>query len=150
MRMMRRRRAAALTLIELLVVMVILVILAGSITFYVANRADQARSSRARADIQALEQGLEAYNTGLGSYPTTEQGLEALWSPPSGVTEQKWTNGGGPFIKKQNNNDPWQNPYVYRAPGTDGRDYEITSNGADGKPGGEGKNADINSWELGQ
>jgi general secretion pathway protein G len=143
-----RRRQAALTLIELLVVMVILVILAGSITFYVANKADQARISRAKADLAALEQGIEAYNAAMGEFPTTEQGLMALWKPPSGVVPDKWHQGGGPFIKQQSYNDPWGHPYQYRSPGAENRDYEIVCLGADGKEGGDGKNADVLSWEL--
>ena len=137
-----RRRAAALTLIELLVVMVILDILAGSITFYVANKADQARVSRAKADIATLSTALEAYNVAMGEFPTSEQGLQALWAPPAGVSSDKWHNGGGPFVKMQNFYDPWGREYKYVAPGADGRDYDLSSLGP------EGKNAAINSWEL--
>ena len=140
-----RRRQAALTLIELLVVMVILVILAGSITFYVANKADQAKVSRAKSDIYSLTQALEGYRVALGDYPTSEQGLTALFAPPSGANAEKWHQGGGPFVKMQNFNDPWGHPYDYRSPGSDGREFEISSRGPEGK---EGSDKAIRSWEL--
>lgn len=148
MRRYTGRRRAALTLIELLVVMMILVILASSVALYVVNKAEQARVARAKADIQTFQVALDTYHLGVGEYPTQEQGLEALWTPPSGVDEQKWRQGGGPFIKKQNTNDPWGNSYLYRTGGDDA-DYEIISYGGDGKEGGEGKNADITSADLG-
>lgn len=143
--MFSRRRQAALTLIELLVVMVILVILAGSITFYVANKADQAKISRAKADIYNISQALDSYRVALGDYPTTEQGLMALFTPPSGANADKWRQGGGPFVKMQNFNDPWGHAYEYQSPGTDGREFQIVSNGPDGK---SGSDKAIRSWEL--
>lgn len=148
MRWYVRRRRAALTLIELLVVMMILVILASSVTLYVVNKTEQARVGRAKSDIAALELALDSYRVTVGEYPTSEQGLQALSAPPDGVDEAVWKQGG-PFIKKPNYNDPWGNEYVYVSPGADERDYDITCYGADGKEGGENKDADISSWDLG-
>ena len=144
-RSLRRRRA--LTLVELLVVMMILVILAGSVMLYVVNKVDQARIARATADIATFETALETYAVSLGEYPTTEQGLDALWSAPSGVEEERWRRGG-PFVKKKNYTDPWGNGYIYHSPGAEDRDYEIICYGADGKEGGEDKDADISNWDV--
>lgn len=148
---MRRRRQAALTLIELLVVMVIMVILAGSITFYVANRADQARMSRAQTDLRTISTALEAYNVSMAEFPTTEQGLPALVAPTGLDSDKqaKWHSGGGPFLTIRNFNDPWGNAYVYSNPGPDGHDYDIVCLGADGRSGGSGKDADISVWTDG-
>lgn len=148
MRRLLTPRQAALTLIELMVVMMILVILAGTVTLYVVNKTDQARVARTKADIKTLEGGLEMYRAAMGEYPTSEQGLDALWSPPSGADEQRWQNNGGPFSKMKNFNDPWGNPYEYYCPGTDDHDYELLCLGADGKEGGEDKYADISNWTL--
>lgn len=148
MRWYVRRRRAALTLIELLVVMMILVILASSVTLYVVNKTDQAKVAAAKSDISAFETALDQYRVTVGEYPTSEQGLQALYAPPDGVDEEVWKQGG-PYIKKPNFNDPWQNEYVYVSPGSNDRDYEILCYGADGKEGGEGKDADISNWDLG-
>ncbi|MBI5833025.1 MAG: type II secretion system major pseudopilin GspG [Armatimonadetes bacterium] len=149
--MRSRRRHAALTLIELLVVMVILVILAGSITFYVANKADQARVSRAKSDLQTLSTALEAYNNAMAEFPTTEQGLKALFAPEGLDSDKqaKWRAGGGPFLQRKNFNDPWGHEYQYVCPGPDGHDYDIRCVGADGKAGGtSAKDQDISVWDL--
>ncbi|MBI2300889.1 MAG: type II secretion system major pseudopilin GspG [Armatimonadetes bacterium] len=141
------RHRHALTLIELLVVMMILVILAGSITLYVVNKADQARAARAKADLATVEQALSAYHITMGEYPTSEEGLMALWQCPSGEDEERW-HKGGPFITKKNYNDPWGNEYIYHAPGSDDHDYDVLCLGSDGREGGEGKNADISIWDV--
>ena len=143
------RREAGLTLIELLVVMMILSILATAVALSVVNKIHLAKVNSAKSDIATLEAALDQYNLILGEYPTSEQGLIALVEPPSGVDPDKWRQAG-PFIKKKNFNDPWGHEYAYTSPGSDGRPYDIVCLGADGKPGGEGKDADINSWELGR
>ncbi len=150
-RMRNRRRQSALTLIELLVVMVILVILAGSITFYVANKADQARGSRAKSALQTLSTALEAYNNAMAEFPTTEQGLRALVVAEGLDTDKaaKWHNGGGPFVQRKNFADPWGHEYQYVSPGADGHDYDIICLGADGRQGGtSAKDQDISVWDL--
>ncbi len=132
------------TLIELMVVIVILSVLAVYMAPRLIGRDDQARQQRARIDIEALETALKLYRLDTGTYPTTEQGLEALVEQPEGV--RNWREGGyvdrGRILK-----DPWGNDYVYISPGNHG-DFDILSYGANGQPGGEGVNAEIRSWEL--
>ncbi len=140
----RRINNKGFTLIELMVVIVILSILAVYMAPRLIGRDDQARQLRARVDIEALETALKIYRLDTGTYPTTQQGLEALIEQPEGVTN--WRDGGY-LDKKRLLNDPWGNEYVYLSPGTHG-DFDIISYGADGQPGGEGVNADIRSWEL--
>ncbi len=142
------RRHAALTLIELLVVMMILVILASAVALSVVNKMHVARVNAAKADIATFESALDLYQLAMGEYPTTEQGLMALFEPPSGVDADAWRQKGGPFVKKKNFSDAWGHEYVYTSPGADGRPYDIVSYGADGRAGGEGKDADICSWDV--
>ncbi len=139
--------AKGFTLIELMVVIVILSILAVYMVPKIMGRPEQAKQLKAKVDMQALETALKLYKLDNGDYPTTQQGLEALVEPPdSGPDADNWREGG--YIKKGKiSDDPWGNEYVYLCPGTHG-DYDIVSYGADGEPGGDGKNADIKSWEL--
>jgi general secretion pathway protein G len=135
------------TLIELMVVLVILGVLAGLIVPRIMNRPEEARRTKAKVQIQSLETALKLYNIDNGNYPTTEQGLQALVeAPSSGTLPSHWREGG--YLEKGKvPKDPWGNDYVYLCPGLYG-DFDITSYGADGAPGGEGKNEDINSWEI--
>ncbi len=132
------------TLIELMVVIVILSILAVYMAPRLVGRDDQARQLRARVDIEALETALKLYRLDTGGYPTTQQGLEALVEQPEGV--QNWRDGGY-LDRRRLLKDPWGNEYIYLSPGRHG-DFDIISYGADGQPGGEGVNADINNWEI--
>ena len=135
------------TLIELMVVMVILGILAGLIVPRIMDRPDEARRTKAAIQIQSIEQALQLYRIDNGKYPTTEQGLRALVEPPvTGNLAKKWRTGG--YLEKGVvPKDPWDNDFVYICPGLHG-DYDLSSYGADGQPGGEGSDADINNWEL--
>lgn len=128
------------TLLELLVVMVIIGLLAGYVAPRYFSQIGKSEVKAARAQLDALEKSLEALNLDIGHYPSTEQGLNALVKRPTG--EGKWQ---GPYLKKTLPLDPWGNPYVYLQPGEHG-DYDILSYGRDGKPGGEGDNADIVNW----
>ncbi|MGQ9523391.1 MAG: type II secretion system major pseudopilin GspG [Armatimonadota bacterium] len=141
----RRRLSAGFTLIELLVVMIILAILAAVVIPRVIGRTEDARRAKARSDIAALETALDAYKLDNGSYPTTEQGLQALVEPPN--TDPVPKNWSGPYLKKGVPKDPWGNDYVYVCPGEHNPDFDIASYGKDGQPGGEGEDADIVSWE---
>ena len=133
------------TLIELMVVVVILGILAAFIVPKLLDRPEQARRTKAMADIRSLEEALGLYKLDNGFYPSTEQGLQALVSKPTvGRIPGKYAEGG--YLRKVPA-DPWETPYVYLMPGVHG-DYDIISYGADGVPGGEGKNGDVQSWEL--
>ena len=135
------------TLIEIMVVIVILGILAAFIAPKFIGQEEKARNIQARVQIKSLESALQFYKLDTGSYPTTEQGLQALVEPPAtGELAKSWREGG--YLEKGKvPNDPWGNPYIYLCPGTHG-DYDIMSYGADGIAGGEGKNADINNWDL--
>ena len=135
------------TLIEIMVVLVILGILAGLIVPRIIGRPDEARRMKAKIQIQSLETALQLYKLDTGNYPTTEQGLQALVeAPATGELAKSWREGG--YLEKgQVPLDPWGNEYVYLSPGAAG-DFDIVSYGADGVAGGEGKNEDINNWDL--
>ncbi|MCL1980994.1 MAG: type II secretion system major pseudopilin GspG [Proteobacteria bacterium] len=139
--------AQGFTLIELMVVMVILGILAGLIVPRIMDRPEEARRTKAAIQIQSIEQALKLYRLDNGQFPTTEQGLRALIDPPTtGILAKKWRTGG--YLEKRSiPKDPWDNDFVYICPGAHG-DYDLISYGADGQAGGEGKDADINNWEL--
>jgi general secretion pathway protein G len=134
------------TLIELMVVIVILGILAGLIVPRIMSRPEEARQAKARIQIESLETALKLYRLDNGSYPSTEQGLQALVEPPAvGTLPGNWREGG--YLEKGKvPKDPWDNEYVYLCPGTHD-DYDIISYGTDGEPGGEGKNRDITSYD---
>ena len=135
------------TLIEIMVVIVILGILAGLIVPRIMGRPEEARQMKAKIQIESIETALKLYKLDSGSYPGTEQGLQALVVQPStGNIPAKWREGG--YLEKGKvPKDPWGNDFVYLSPGVHG-EYDIVSYGADGVPGGEGKNMDINSWEI--
>jgi general secretion pathway protein G len=140
-------RTGGFTLIELMVVIVILGILAGLIVPRIMGRPDEARQLKAKIQIESLETAIKLYKLDNGAYPSTDQGLDALVSAPdTPPVPQKWRDGG--YLEKGKVPiDPWGNRFVYLSPGVHG-DYDISSYGADGVSGGEGKNADINSWEI--
>lgn len=139
---LRRRLAAGFTLIELMVVLVIIGVLAALIVPNVLDRADDARGTAARTDITNLMQALKMYRLDNQRYPTAEQGLTALIAKPStGPVPNNWR----PYLEKLPN-DPWGRPYQFLSPGIKG-EVDVMSFGADGQSGGEGKNADIGSWQ---
>ncbi|HEB72368.1 MAG TPA: type II secretion system protein GspG [Nitrospirae bacterium] len=138
-------RRKGFTLIEVLVVVVILGILATVIVPRIMGRPEEARRTKAMMDIKSIETSLNLYRIDSGSFPSTEQGLIALVEKPAtGVIPRKWRIDG--YLKKLPK-DPWGGDYVYLSPGASG-DYDLSSYGPDGEKGGEGKFADINSWEL--
>ncbi len=143
----RKRGSAGFTLIELMVVIVILGILAGLIIPRIMGRPEEARQMKAQVQIESIETALRLYKLDNGSYPSTEQGLQALVEAPTvGELPRAWREGG--YLEKGKvPKDPWGNEYVYLSPGVHG-DYDLSSYGADGQPGGEGKDKDINSWDL--
>jgi general secretion pathway protein G len=135
------------SLIELMVVIVILGILAAFIGPRLMGRTEQAKAVQTRVQIESLETALKLYKLDNGFYPSTEQGLQALVEKPeTGNVPRNW-RAEGYLEKGQVPTDAWKNDFIYLAPGTHG-DYDITSYGADGVPGGEGDNKDINNWEL--
>ncbi len=135
------------SLIELMVVVIILGILAMYIGPKLMGRTEQAKEVQTRVQIEGLETALKLYKLDNGAYPTTEQGLQALVErPETDNATQKWRRGG--YLEKGKvPKDPWGNEFVYLSPGIQG-DVDISSYGADGVPGGEDENKDINSWEI--
>lgn len=131
------------TLIEIMVVVVIIGILAALVVPQIMNRPDQAKIVVAQGDIKAISAALEMYRLDNGSYPSTQQGLAALVARPTGnPVPRNWNKDG---YLKQLPNDPWGNEYLYLSPGQHGA-FDLYSLGADAKQGGEGVDADINSW----
>lgn len=137
-------RSRGFTLIEIMVVVIILGILAAIVAPNVMGRIDQAQVTRAKADLRAIENALNFYRLDNFSYPTSEQGLEALVSRPNDPNLRNWKEGGYlPRVPK----DPWGNGYVYLHPGNHG-EIDVYTLGRDGRPGGEELDADIGNWEL--
>ena len=139
---LRRAAQAGFTLIELMVVLVIIGVLAALIVPNVLDRADDARVTAARTDVNNLMQALKLYRLDNQRYPTTEQGLQALVAKP---TIEPVPPNWKPYLEKLPN-DPWGRPYQYLNPGVKG-EVDVMSLGGDGQAGGEGKNADIGSWQ---
>ena len=138
----QRARQLGFTLIELMVVLVIIGVLAALIVPNVLDRADDARATAAKTDINNLVQALKLYKLDNQRYPTAGQGLQALLvKPTTGPIPSNWK----PYVDKLPN-DPWGQAYQYLNPGIRG-EIDIFSFGADGQPGGEGKNADVGSWD---
>lgn len=140
-RIERSKRQKGFTLIELLIVMVIIALLASLVGPMLFKKVGGARTKTARAQISMVETALDSYRLDVGSYPTTSQGLDALYKKPDGVE-----NWDGPYLKKPVPDDPWGHAYVYKCPGEHG-EYDLSALGQDGQPGGEDDNADVNSWE---
>ena len=137
-------REAGFTLIEILVVVFIIGLLATIVSVNVIGQTDTARVTKAKADLKELEQGLHLYKLDNGIYPTTDQGLRALVAKPTSGPQPRKYNPDG-YVQKIPE-DPWGNGYVYLS---DGQNFVLQCLGADGEKGGEGKNADIDSKDLG-
>ena len=136
----RSARPRGFTLLELLVVMVIIGLLAGYVGPKFFGQIGKSEVKAARAQIDALTKALDQYRLDVGRYPGTEQGLTVLNARPA--DEPKWA---GPYLAKAVPKDPWGNDYQYRSPGEHG-EYDLLSLGKDGRPGGEGEDADLTSW----
>ncbi|GAB6059201.1 type II secretion system major pseudopilin GspG [Desulfonatronum parangueonense] len=142
------KHSPGFSLIELMIVVVILGLMATLLVPRIMDRPEEARVAKARMDIRTLESALRLYRLDNGVYPTTEQGLAALITKPERGAPP-WNYRPGGYLEASSvPRDPWGNEYRYRSPGQQGRDYEITSLGSDGKEGGTGFARDINSWEL--
>ena len=133
----RARRSAGFTLIELLVVLVILTLLAGLVGPKVLDQLGGAKSKTARIQLAEIEQSADLFKLDVGRYPTDAEGLRALVDRPA--TAPGWN---GPYLKKGLPSDPWGAAYQYKNPGRNGGP-DIFTLGADGKPGGDGENADV-------
>ena len=135
------------TLIEIMVVIVILALLAALVGPKILGRTDDAKIQTTKTQIRSIESALKLYKLDNGVYPATEQGLNSLVAKPTvGVIPKNYKEGGY-LESKQVPKDGWGNDYIYVAPGEHG-DYDLSSYGADGVKGGEGKNADISSWDM--
>jgi len=138
----RLRRCGGFTLLELLVVIVIIGLLAGLVAPRYFGQVGKSNVKIAKAQIDSLEKALDQYRLDVGAYPTSEQGLQALFTKPANV--EKWD---GPYLKKPVPPDPWGRAYLYKLPG-DHSEYDLYSYGSDGQPGGTGESADITSWGV--
>lgn len=142
-RAFRARLGAGFTLIEIMVVVVILGILAAIIVPKLTDKPEQARQVKAQQDVRQLEASLQMYKLDNFYYPSTQQGLEALVTKPSGDPPARNWRGYISRLPK----DPWGSPYQYLQPGNKG-EYDVFTMGADGKLGGEGPDADIGNWNV--
>jgi len=136
------------TLIEILVVVVILGIFIGLVSTRIMDKPEEARRTKAKLQIENLGAALEHYHLDTGAYPSTEQGLEALVEKPTvGRVPNKYREGG--YLKGGKvPPDPWGGRYIYLSPGVNNREYDLESYGADREDGGEGDDADVESWNL--
>ena len=141
------KNSKGFTLLEIIVVVFILSLLAAIVAPRIMGRTDDARIAQAKIQVKNFETALKLFKLDNGFYPSTEQGLAALVEEPaSGQIPQKYREGGY-LEQKKVPPDPWGNAYVYLCPGLHG-DYDIMSYGADGREGGDGKDADIVSWDI--
>jgi len=134
----RLKASEGFTLLELLVVIVIIGLLAAYVGPKYFAQLGKSEITTTKAQIGAFEKALDQYRLDVGHYPSTEEGLEALLTKPANA--EGWN---GAYLAKKIPLDPWHHPFIYRAPGASGGDYDIISYGKDGQPGGEGENADI-------
>lgn len=141
-----RRPRSGFTLIEVLVVVVIIAVLASIVAPNVFRHVDTAKSAAAQAQIATLGAALDAYRLDNGRYPTTEQGLGALWQQPTAAPRPStWR---GPYLRQAPPADPWGAAFVYRFPGErTPNGFDLSSLGADGASGGTGEAADVTSWK---
>ena len=137
----RQRSQAGVTLIEMLVVVTIIALFAALVGPTLFKNVDKAKVAAARSQINSFKAALGTYKIDTGSFPTTEQGLQALRVAPA--SQSQWA---GPYLSMEVPNDPWGHAYVYKFPGEHGDEPDIVSLGADGQPGGDGYNSDVVSW----
>jgi len=131
------------TMLEIMIVITIIGIMSVVIVPRLMDMPQRARASKAQEMISSLELALDRYNLDNGNYPTSEQGLAALISEPSTEPLPTNYNPGGYLKKKDLPKDPWGREFIYAVPGTDGKEYDLISLGADGEEGGDKFNADI-------
>lgn len=141
----RRKGEEGFSLTEIMVAVFIMGLLATVVVVNVLPMRDRAMTQKVVDDIQKLESALYDYNITMRSFPTQSQGLEALINAPAGLNNGESYPADGFLLRRELPKDPWGNDYMYRIPGENGR-IDIFSYGADGRPGGEGMDADIGNW----
>lgn len=139
-----RLRQRGFTLIEIMVVVIIIGLLAAIVAPTVIKRIDDAQIVVAKADVRAIEEAMKFFRLDNFAYPSTEMGIEALVTNPNDPSVRNWKQGG--YLERMPQ-DPWGNPYLYLNPGNNG-EFDVYTLGADGRPDGEGINADIGNWNL--
>lgn len=145
-RLPRRARAQrGFTLIEIMVVVIIIGLLAAIVAPQVIGRVDDAQIEKAKADIRSIDSAMKFYRLDNFAYPSTEQGIDALVTKPNDPSIRNWKTGG--YLDRVPK-DPWGNPYLYLNPGNNG-EIDVYTLGRDGRPGGEGIDADIGNWNIG-
>jgi len=138
----KRKKLSGFTLIELLVVMVIIGLLGALVVPRLFKNVGKSKITAAKAQMAAFETALGAYKLDVGTFPSTEEGLQALRTKPASAN--RWD---GPYLPKEIPVDPWGNPYIYKFPGEHGDEPDIISYGLDGREGGENESADVLSWK---
>lgn len=129
------------TLLEMLVVLVIIGLIASLVGPRLFSRVDSSKVQVADTQARMLRGAVETFHLEVGRLPTVQEGLAVLYTPPA--DERAKARWRGPYLDEAVPADPWGNPYVYDMPGADGRPFALYSLGADGKPGGEGNDADV-------
>lgn len=135
-----KRPADGFTLLELLVVVAIIGLLAAFVGPRLFGNVGKSEVTTAKAQLEAFSRALESYRLDVGRFPDTEQGLSALVQRTDNATG--WN---GPYLQKEVPADPWGNAYIYTRPGQGQRDFQVTSYGRDGAPGGDGEDADLSN-----
>ena len=133
-----RQSGKGFTLLELLVVLLIIALLAGYVGPKLFGEGGKAKTTTAMSQMKSLSDALDRYRLDTGKFPSTQDGLKSLMHDPGNTTH--WE---GPYMSNDIPDDPWGHPYVYRSPGQNGKDFDLLTYGADGKPGGTGEDADI-------
>ena len=135
------KKSSGFTLIEMLVVLAIIGLLAGLVGPRLFSKVDTSKVQTAQTQVKMLKGALETLRLDIGRFPTQSEGLALLNTAPSADDiRAKWK---GPYLDEALPPDPWGNPYQYAVPGAAGRPFSLYSYGADGKPGGEGIDADV-------
>jgi len=138
----QNKRRSAFTLVELLVVIVIIALLSSLVAPKLFGKLDSAKVKTTKTQMQMFSQALDSFRLDVGRYPTTQEGLEILWTKSSDLK-----NWDGPYLPKPVKEDAWGNAYHYAQPGKDGNPYSLTSYGSDGKEGGTKDAKDLSVWE---
>ena len=142
---MKLKRDKGFTFIETIISISIILILSAAIGLSSVKYIDRAKTASCRNQMDIFRLALQSYYLDCGQFPSEAQGLQALWEKP--VLTPVPVRWNGPYVDRKIPGDPWGSLYIYRNPGENNLSFSIISYGADGKPGGEGINADIHSWE---